>query len=203
ILAVSLALAAAVPYIPLLGDEKLPSLPKIVGGEDATPGEFPYQVSIQKQGLFGRCHICGASVLNEHHVLTAVHCLKGANANSLYVVLGEYDLSKTSGDEQVIIAGELVIHEHYDGTTFTNDVGIIRLVPSITFNEKVGTVTLPAQGELVDAGTECVATGWGASVEGGSVENVLKKVTVPVVSDADCRASYGVTDIGDHMLCAG
>lgn len=26
---------------------------------------------------------------------------------------------------------------------------------------------------------------------------------VPVVSDTDCRVSYGVTDIADHMICAG
>ncbi|MPC08000.1 Trypsin [Portunus trituberculatus] len=187
---------------------------------------------------------------------------KEANANSLYVVLGEYDLSKTSGDEQVIIAGELVIHEHYDGTTFTNDVGIIRLVPSITFNDMVKAVELPTQMGLVAVGTECITTGWGATVEGGSSSNILQKrpftppplhplhpgtrrggagrggakgrsvisgftlhafpglqwslvtlkgtsnsaisqVTVPVVSDSDCRASYGITDIADHMLCAG
>ncbi|KAK8380096.1 hypothetical protein O3P69_016620 [Scylla paramamosain] len=203
ILAVSLSLAVAVPYIPLLGAKELPSLPRIVGGEDATPGEFPYQVSIQKQGLFGRSHMCGASVLNDHHVLTAAHCLKGANTNSLYVVMGEYDLGKNSGDEQVIVAGELVIHEHYDAATYTNDVGIIRVVPSITFNDKVTAVDLPAEMGLVEAGTECVTTGWGATEEGGSSSDILKKVTVPVVSDADCRASYGITDIADHMLCAG
>ena len=38
---------------------------KIVGGTDASHGEFPYQV---KWGG------CGASILNENYVLTAAHC---------------------------------------------------------------------------------------------------------------------------------
>ena len=93
------------------------------------------------------------------------------------MVLGEYDLSKASGDEQVIIAGELMIHEHYDGATFTNDVGIIKLVPSITFTELIQPVALPDYMELVAEGADCVATGWGAVKEGGSVADVLKKVS--------------------------
>jgi len=31
----------------------------------------------------------------------------------------------------------------------------------------------------------------------------LKKVTVPVVSDAECRQSYGSSEIADSMICAG
>lgn len=204
ILAVSLSLATAwVPFLPFLGGGRLPHLPRIVGGNNTFPGEYPYQVSLQKQGLFGRSHICGGSVIDEHHVLTAAHCLKGQSASSMYVVVGEYDLSETSGNEQVIAAGELIIHEHYDGDTFTNDVGIIRLVPSITFSDSIDVVALPAQMELVPAGTECVTTGWGTTSEGGSISDILKQVYVPVVSDADCRAAYGITDIADHMLCAG
>jgi len=38
---------------------------------------------------------------------------------------------------------------------------------------------------------------------GGSLSDVLMKVTVPVVSDEDCRKAYGHDDILDTMLCAG
>jgi len=31
----------------------------------------------------------------------------------------------------------------------------------------------------------------------------FSQVDVPVVSDADCRASYGEADIADSMICAG
>merc|ERR1712212_1236349 len=37
----------------------------------------------------------------------------------------------------------------------------------------------------------------------GSLAKVLTKVDVPVVSDDDCRGSYGQSEIADSMICAG
>ena len=45
---------------------------RIVGGDDAAPGEFKYQVSWQSRSGFNSC---GGSVLNKDYVLTAAHCL--------------------------------------------------------------------------------------------------------------------------------
>lgn len=44
---------------------------RIIGGENARPGQFPYQVSLQ----CGNRHICGGSILNEKYILTAAHCV--------------------------------------------------------------------------------------------------------------------------------
>ena len=56
-------------------------------------------------------------------------------------------------------------------------------------------------------------SGWGTTSAGGSLASTLQKVadisrcdgqvTVPVVSDADCRSAYGQSDIADSMICAG
>lgn len=43
---------------------------KIVGGEDAAPGSWPWQASIHQ----GSSHICGGSLINNQYVLTAAHC---------------------------------------------------------------------------------------------------------------------------------
>lgn len=43
----------------------------IIGGKIATPGMFPYIVSlVTKQGF----HYCGGSLISERFVLTAAHC---------------------------------------------------------------------------------------------------------------------------------
>ncbi|KAG0428803.1 hypothetical protein HPB47_024235 [Ixodes persulcatus] len=44
---------------------------QIVGGSDATPLEFPWQISLRISGQ----HICGGSIINKQHILTAAHCI--------------------------------------------------------------------------------------------------------------------------------
>ena len=45
---------------------------RIVGGEDAKLGEFPWQVAIVTPGT--RQPMCGGSVINNYYILTAAHC---------------------------------------------------------------------------------------------------------------------------------
>lgn len=44
---------------------------RIVGGERAEKGQFPYQVSLRRSGS----HWCGGSILNRRFILTAGHCI--------------------------------------------------------------------------------------------------------------------------------
>lgn len=46
---------------------------KIVGGDNASPGQFPYQVSLRKN----KSHFCGGSIIDSRTILTAAHCVEG------------------------------------------------------------------------------------------------------------------------------
>ena len=46
---------------------------RIIGGQKAIEGEFPWMVSLQYEDKF----LCGAVLIGDYWVLTAKHCLEG------------------------------------------------------------------------------------------------------------------------------
>lgn len=92
--------------------------PRITDGEDAVPGEFPYQVSVQ----FGLppflpfSHSCGGSILNKDHVLTAGHCI--LKLGKLRVVAGKHVLLENESTQQVVNVAKSYVHEKYPGYVF-------------------------------------------------------------------------------------
>ena len=49
---------------------------KIIRGDDAKPGQFPWQLSIEYQEFrfIPFNHLCGASLIGPNHAITAAHC---------------------------------------------------------------------------------------------------------------------------------
>ncbi|XP_076057515.1 trypsin-1-like [Oratosquilla oratoria] len=177
-------------------------LNKIVGGEDATPGEFPYQISFQDNSWGFIFHFCGGSVYNENYIVTAGHCVYGKNYDNprnLQITAGEHNLDKEEGNEQSIKVEKITLHEDYSSWRTTNDIALLKLAEPLTMNDYVKSIPL----ETGVASGDCQVTGWGALTEGGSSPSILQKVTVTVISDSECRDAYGSSKILDSMMCAG
>ncbi|CAL8141759.1 unnamed protein product [Orchesella dallaii] len=180
---------------------------KIVGGE-AVPNctSYPHQVSIQRKSLMtgGFSHFCGGTVLDPWHVITAGHCVYSRSSSGLSVVVGTHKLDAAGRDGIRRNIDKIMVHEQYSSRDVDYDIAVIKLERSIDLShECVTPIKLPQQNQTFPVGTETFATGWGTTSEGGSTSNTLRVVEVPVVSDTDCKDSYGEEDITDRMICAG
>ncbi|RDW58266.1 hypothetical protein BP5796_12196 [Coleophoma crateriformis] len=169
----------------------------IVGGTTASLGEFPYIVSLSYSGS----HFCGGVLLNAYTVLTAAHCSVDYGASSVKVRAGT--LTWASGGTQVGVSS-IVVHPSYNSDTTDNDIALWHLSSPLAASSTIGYATLPVQGSDPVVDTTTTTAGWGLLSESGStLPATLRKVSVPVISRATCRAEYGTSAVTTNMFCAG
>merc|ERR1711970_674982 len=85
---------------------------KIVGGEEAEPHEFPWQVSLRRK--YDNFHFCGGSILNENTVVSAAHCtVIWEDPSQVVIVAGEHNKVIDEGTEQTVEVSKLVPNENY------------------------------------------------------------------------------------------
>jgi len=110
-------------------------------------------------------------------------------------------LNGNEGSEQERSVSQIIRHPNYNTNTLANDIAVWRVASPFSFNEYVAATVIPASG--FEATGDVVAAGWGTLTEGGQIPNILMKVTVPMVTIASCRNSYGQSSILPGMICAG
>lgn len=197
-----------IPRLPLSvlmrGNVHLVDEDRIVGGTVVEPNSLPFQISLQRASGLGYSQSCGGSIYKANVILNAAHCVSGANVANFRVVAGEHSLSQSSGLEQNSAVTRYTMHPRYNSRTFENDVSLIFLTTPLDLSvPSAKAIALPAFEQQTAAGTPLVVSGWGTTSSGGSISDLLRKVTVPAVSDADCDVSYGAGSIFPSMICAG
>lgn len=98
--------------------------PRIVDGEKAKSGQFPYYAFLDIKLLDPRKgSACGASLINDEWIVTAAHCLR--DARSVDVHLGEYHLEnlKPGHKSFKIERDEFHPHPEYKQNMALNDIG--------------------------------------------------------------------------------
>jgi secreted trypsin-like serine protease len=178
--------------------------PYVIGGSNANPGEFPWQLS-QQRNSGSWSHSCGASLLSSRYGLSAAHCVDGVLSSNIRVIAGLHDRSDTAGTQTANVAS-YVMHESYGSglPSYSNDIAILTFATNINIGGNVQAATLPANNNNDYAGTTCQISGWGRTDGTNNLPNILQKASLPVISTATCSnemSGVGGANIWDNHIC--
>ncbi|RNA17936.1 suppressor of tumorigenicity 14 -like protein [Brachionus plicatilis] len=218
---------------------------KIIGGIDAASNSWPsaaylrffYEgdVAIQlEDGSTASVYVkqgglCGGSLIDRKHVLTAAHCLqamlkvtynnkeyyskakinsKFPSLESMYLIfLGINDISALTSSQAYSIK-KIYNHEEYSGSTLLNDIAVIKLDDEVVLNSNIQLACVPDFSKKyypTGVNIKSWVIGWGFTNQSAkTLPNLLQNLNVYIYDPSVC------SDVGSEVeknwnsqICAG
>ncbi|XP_033113091.1 plasma kallikrein-like [Anneissia japonica] len=207
-----------------IGGSNLQRSRRVVGGADARPGAWPWQVAFydNAQNFF-----CGGSLISNEWILTAANCFdqdpgpmsvrgKDWKTTTPYMGLTNRATDRKSSNTSRII--DFIMHPLYntkESPIFDYDVALAKIEP-IKLHPQVRTVCLPG---VTDTNLQeeyslewkpnqkdyVTVTGWGRLGFNREKAAKLQQLDLPLGVHDKCRKSLGLAgdEFTHQMFCAG
>ncbi|XP_055379499.1 uncharacterized protein LOC129610802 [Condylostylus longicornis] len=179
---------------------------RIVGGDDAGFGNFPWQAYIR----IGSSR-CGGSLVSRKHVVTAGHCVARASPRQVHVTLGDYVINSAVEPLPAYTFGvrRIDVHPYFKFTPQADrfDISVLTLERPVHFMPHIAPLCLPEKNEDF-LGKFGWSAGWGALNPGSRLRpKTLQAVDVPVIENRVCERWHRSNGINvviyPEMMCAG
>jgi secreted trypsin-like serine protease len=160
---------------------------RIVNGENAVNGQFPWSGRLNHAGSS-----CSCSLIALNRVLTAAHCVRGLQGGTTFFG----DVTRSGGVQRTFRPEDTFPHPR-DGEGRGFDIAVLRLPIAYQPSSLIMPVALPFDANNFFENTSGMMTGFGRMAENAQAQ-ILQFTPFTAMSRADCTAALGVRE---SVLC--
>lgn len=180
---------------------KQTSYRRVINGDIAKPGQFPYFVLLDILKLDGSISFCGGGLINPRFVITAAHCMINAIGVECYFpIVDENDPRLTMH----VQAEKIIVHDHFISSTLRNDIALLKLPPHQMGTTEPIVLEPPNEDESFEGEVAEIA-GIGIYNTDGFYSEVLRYYYPVVTNLRECKNIYANqlwNRVRDTNICA-
>lgn len=174
---------------------------RIVGGQDAYRGQFPYYALLNMTVMDGNA-VCGGVLISNEWILTAAHCLYDTLDGEIH--LGSLRAANLSEEGRVLIEFDMDdrrIYPRYYPSIVWNDIGLIKMPKPVEFSEVIQPIKLAcaANKNLLDV----IVVGNGLmNAEHETIAPILQWTHLKTLSYGQCLREFPFLLFRKSVVCA-
>lgn len=128
---------------------------RIIGGSDAMRSHYTFQASIRDLLNF---HLCGGWIHSSRWIGSAAHCTAGRTILDTRVIVGTVQRNPIL-EGVVVVPSNIINHPQYNGTTYANDISLIKTLLPISFTAYI--TSIPLNRNVIGPDVQVILAGWG------------------------------------------
>jgi len=192
------AAAMAAPEAPQQATPLSIGSPAIIGGKNASDGQFPWQVTLARSS---GSHYCGGSILAPTKVMCAAHCKQSTNTWTA----GAGSATR-SRQRQTKSGRSQTAHPSYNSRTIDYDYMVLTLSSSFSYDNYVKPIGLVSTSNASENTGTCTTSGYGYSqhIGGnpGTIASTLQWTNIQCITDSQCKRVWSTSTITARQQCA-